>query len=322
VVVVRCADRVKSRSPFTVVRRGFSANNARGSCLPLGVRFLAWGSLVSRVSLPHLVALAEGMPARDRLVIETVARLTLVSGGQLADLLFGEIPRPVTRHRRARRVLARLVGERLLDQLERRRGGVRGGSSSWVYGLGPAGRRLVAYWAGEGLPRSRGTHEPGAAWSAHTLAVSDLYVQLRQAERAGRLELIAFDAEPACWRSYTRLGGAAGVLKPDAYVEVGSGDWIDSFFIEVDLASERRGQLARQHYAYSEYFRAGVEQARTGVFPGVLWLVPDAKRAGLLNDIERRLPEQVRRLFTVATFERAPEVLGGGTEATAAGGAL
>lgn len=275
---------------------------------------------MNRVSVPQLVALAEGMPARDRLVVETVARLTLVSGGQLAELLFGEIPRPVTRHRRARRVLARLVAERLLDQLERRQGGTRGGSSSWIYGLGPAGRRLVAYWAGEGLPRSRSLHEPGAAWTAHTLAVSDLYVQLRQAERAGRLELLAFDTEPECWRTYMRLGGATRVLKPDAYVRLGVGEFEDSFFIEVDLASERRGQLTRQHHAYSEYFRAGVEQTRTGVFPGVLWLVPDAKRAALLEDIQRRLPEQARRLFMVATFDRALEAFGGGSEALAVGG--
>lgn len=164
---------------------------------------------------------------------------------------------------------------------------------------------MVAYWAGEGLPRSRSAYEPSAIWTAHTLAVSDLYVQLRQAERAGLVELLAFDAEPACWRRYTRLGGAAGVLKPDAFVRLGVGEFEDSFFAEIDLASERRGQLTRQHHAYREYFRAGVEQTNTGVFPGVLWIVPDAQRMALLRDIHRTLPGQVRRLFTVATSEQA-----------------
>ena len=164
-------------------------------------------------------------------------------------------------------MLARLVEQRVLDRLERRQGGAGGGSSAWVYALGPAGVRMVAYWAGEGLPRSRGAHEPGAAWTAHTLAVSELYVRLREAERAGRVELLAFDAEPACWRRYTRLGGAAGVLKPDAYVRLGIGEYEDSFLVEVDLGTEHRGQLTRQHHAYGEYFRSGVEQAKTGVFP-------------------------------------------------------
>jgi hypothetical protein len=267
----------------------------------------------------RLVALADGLPLRDRQIVETVARLSLVSGGQLVDLFFESVPNPSTRSRRARRVLGRLVEERVLDRLERRRGGAGGGSSAWVYALGPAGRRMIAYWAGEGLPRSRSAYEPSAIWTAHTLAVSDLYVQLRAAERAGRVELLAFDAEPACWRRYTRLGGTVGVLKPDAYIRLGVGEFEDSFFIEMDLGSERRGQLTRQHHAYREYFRAGVEQTKTGIFPGVMWIVPDRQRVALLSDIHRGLPEQTRRLFTVATGEQALAALGGLATDTTAG---
>ncbi|HYM55253.1 MAG TPA: replication-relaxation family protein [Solirubrobacteraceae bacterium] len=267
-----------------------------------------------RVSVGRLVALAEGMSVRDRQIVEAVARLTLVSGAQLINLFFYDIPNVSTRARRARRVLGRLVEQRVLDRLEqRRRGGEGGGSAAWVYALGPAGRRIVAYWAGEGLPRSRGAHEPEPAWAAHTLAVGHLYVQLREAERGGRAELLAFDAEPTSWRQYTRLGGAAGVLKPDAYIRLGAGEFEDVFFAEVDLGSERRGQLLRQHRAYGEYFRSGVEQTATGVFPAVVWLVPDAQRAALLEDIHRGLPEQVRRLFTVVCHDQALAVLCGKT---------
>jgi len=185
----------------------------------------------------------------------------------------------------------------------------------------PGGAADGRYWAGEGLPRSRGAYAPAPAWTAHTLAVSDLYVRLREAERVGQVELLAFDAEPACWRRFARLGGAAGVLKPDAYLRLGLGEFEDSFFVEVDLGSERRGQLIRQHHAYQEYFRAGAEQAKTAVFPGVLWIVPDAQRMALLSDIHRRLPEQARRLFTVVTSEQALAVLCGETsEAAATGG--
>lgn len=279
---------------------------------------------MSRVSVRRLLALADAMPLLERQIVETVARLTLVSGRQLSDLFFYSVSNPSTRARRARRVLARLVEQRVLDRLERRQGGVGGGSGSWVYGLGPTGRRMVAYWAGEGLPRSRGAYEPSAAWTAHTLAVADLYLQLSEAERAGQVELLAFDAEPDCWRRYTRLGGAAGVLKPDAYVRLGiDSEWEDAFFIEVDLGTERRGQLTRQHHAYQEYFRAGVEQTETGVFPSVLWLVPDARRVALLRDIHRKLPESARRLFTVSTSEQALDVLCGQSadDSTAAGAA-
>ena len=45
-------------------------------------------------------------------------------------------------------------------------------------------------------------HEPGLAFVRHTLAVTELYVRLREAERAGTLELLEFEPEPECWRSY------------------------------------------------------------------------------------------------------------------------
>lgn len=256
--------------------------------------------------MARVLAMADGMPSRDREIVQVAARLTVVSGAQIINLFFSDIPELSTRERRARRVLGRLVDQRILERLERpRQGGTGGGSASWVYALGPAGRRIVAYWSGEGLPRSRAASEPSVAWTAHRLAVSDLYVMLRQAEREGRIELLAFDGEPAAWRRYTRLGGAPGVLKPDAFIRLGVGEYEDSFFAEVDLGSERRGQLLRQHRAYGEYFRSGVEQSNTGIFPAVVWIVPDAKRAALFEDIERGLPEQLQALFTIVTSENA-----------------
>jgi len=260
----------------------------------------------------QVLALADGMPSRDREIVQVAARLTVVSGAQIINLFFSDIPEASTRARRARRVLGRLTEQRVLARLERpRQGGARGGSSSWVYALGPAGRRIVAHWAGEGLPRSRAESEPSVAWTAHRLAVSDLYVRLRQAECDGQVELLTFDAEPVAWRHYTRLGGAPGVLKPDAFVRLGVSEYEDSFFVEVDLGSERRGQLVRQHRAYGEYFRSGVEQSNTGVFPAVVWIVPDAKRAVLFEDIARGLPEQLRALFTLATTANALDVFVG-----------
>lgn len=256
--------------------------------------------------MAKLITLAEAMPSREREIVETVARLRLVSGHQLSELFFFDGSSAETSARLARRTLSKLVQQRALMRIERRQGGAHGGSASWVYALGPAGRRLMAYWAGEGLPRSRSAWEPGAVWVAHTLAVSDLYVRLRVAKRSNRLELLAFDTEPACWRTYTRLGGATARLKPDAFVRLGISDGFeDVLFLEIDMASEHRGQLTRQHRAYGEYFRAGVEQVESGTFPLVLWLVPDERRARLLRDIQRRLPDAERQLFRVALQERA-----------------
>src|ERR1700677_725220 len=144
----RCAVRLESELPSVPAGWAFVADNAGGS-FPSAVSVVVpcGSSYVSRVSVARLVALADGMTPRERQIVETVARLTLVSGGQLIDLFFNnncDSSSPYTRARVARRVLARLVEQRVLDRLARRRGGVGGGSSAWVYALGPAGRRTVA----------------------------------------------------------------------------------------------------------------------------------------------------------------------------------
>lgn len=237
-----------------------------------------------RVSIGRLVALANTLTEEDRDIVRAVDRLNLLSGGQIRELFFDSAENGATRARRARRTLNRLTELRLLDRLpERRQGGVGGGSTSWVYALGPAGQRMLAYWAGEGLPRSRGAYEPGALAVAHTLAVSDLYVQLHGADRDSRVELLRFDAEPACWREYVRVDGTTGALKPDAFVQVGAGEFEDFFFVELDMGTERRGQLIRKHHVYRRYFQAGVEQTARGVFPAVLWLVKDERRAQICS---------------------------------------
>jgi len=55
----------------------------------------------------------------------------------------------------------------------------------------------------------------------HLLAVSELYVQLREAARSNVLELLDFDAEPTCWRG-SRDGPRLVTLKPDAFVRLAS----------------------------------------------------------------------------------------------------
>lgn len=88
-------------------------------------------------------------------------------------------------------------------------------------------------------------------------------------------------------------------------------EWEDSIFAEIDLGSEHRGQLLRQHRAYGEYYQSGAEQAATGVFPGVVWIVPNERRAELFADVAGQLPEPVQRLFSVTTRSNAIEVLCG-----------
>jgi hypothetical protein len=151
--------------------------------------------------------------------------------------------------------------------------------------------------------RRRRPQAPGGLFLAHTLEVAELHVRLREAERAGRLELLALSAEPACWRRHGGIGAHGGsTLKPDSYLRVGVGDYEDSYFIEVDLGSEGGGAISRKLGDYLAYFDSGLEQAEHGVFPKTLWTAPDAGRTAAIEAVIARLPKDRRRLFDVVPF--------------------
>jgi hypothetical protein len=264
-----------------------------------------------RMSHGQLVTLAGQLSTPERGVIETVARLHLMTHAQLAVLVSDDRAAAVSRARSARRLLAHLTELRILGRLERRIGGRRAGSAGFSYYLGPAGQRVIAYWRGDGLVRGRLRPEPGGRYVRHRLAVSDLYVQLVLAERSGQLELLGFDAEPDCWRSYVDGFGGRTLVKPDAFARLGLGAYEDSFFVEVDLASESRPVLARKLRAYVDYFQSGHEQTAHGVFPRVLVLTTSEERRAVLVELCARLPADVWKLFTIATLDRSLEVLTG-----------
>lgn len=270
----------------------------------------------------RLVALGRGISERDQAVVKTVARLRLVSGRQLERLFFTESPSPSSGARLARLALARLVKRGLLARLERRVGGVRAGSSGHIYTATPDGQRLVAYWKGEGIGRPRTVYEPGAAYVAHTLASSEVFIDLREAERAGRLGVLDHQAEPRCWRNYIGLGGRAMTLRPDSYLRVAVGEFEESAFIEVDRGTVGRLALRRKHESYLAYYRSGREQADQGVMPRVIWLANDEARVRLLAEIAAEFSRDGQRLFVAATADQLIDVLcGGDAETTASVGA-
>lgn len=267
---------------------------------------------MSRVSFAKLLEVGASLDARERELVREVARLRLMTHTQLAALLgVGGEASPVSAARANRRVLARLTQLRVLARLGRRIGGVRRGSAGYLYYLGPVGQRLVAYWDGHGLVRGRFRPEPADRYVRHRLAVSELYVEARLAQREGNLDLLAFDVEPDCWRKYLDGCGRQQILKPDAYARVGVGAYEDRYFVEVDLGSESRTVVARKLRAYLDYWGSGQEQQAHGVFPRVLWLTTTQTRECALDDLCRQLPHEGQQLFSVAQLPRATEVLSG-----------
>lgn len=256
-----------------------------------------------RISHRQLDTIASALTDYDDAVLRFVAAVRLSSGQQIARRLWAAEMPTDTKARAARRALARLEGWRIIDRLAQRIGGVRAGSSSIIYGVGPAGRRLLARQGSDA--KRLGT--PGDRHVAHTLAITELIVRLHEASLKDTLDVIEMQTEPTCWRPYLGVMGARLTLKPDLFVRIGVGALEDRWFIEVDMATEASGTLQQKAKRYLEHFRSGSEQHRHGVYPRVIWAVPDARRSEQVAEVFERLPETTRRLFVIWRYD---EVIG------------
>lgn len=215
--------------------------------------------------------LGEGLGPRDEQLLRDVADLRLVTGGQLQRLAFAGPDASSTNPRIARRCLRRLTDQGLLQRLERRVGGIRAGSSSYVYAISPSGATAIGKRLGRGQ-----TSQPSLIFLRHQLAVADVFVALRRAHGDGQLEALTIDTEPKCWRPLT--DGSGGVLKPDLFVVAARRSDELLTFIEVDNGTEHAAALGRKLALYRSHYDSGQEQSREGVFPEVLWLSDDDGR--------------------------------------------
>jgi hypothetical protein len=257
-----------------------------------------------------LRALEVKLTERDLTVLKDVSSLRFMSGAQLTRLCFADTGDLASDGRAARRALLRLTRLGVLERLPRSIGGVRSGSSGFVYRLGQGGQRLAASRGWQPEWRRRRSHVPGSLFLLHTLQVAELHTRLIESERSRRFELLELSAEPSCWRIYDGLGTQREVLKPDSFVRLGIGPYEDSYFIEVDRGTEGGQTIVRQLSIYVAYHLSGIEQQARGVFPRVLWLCETDERTGVLAECVQRLPSDERELFQTAQFEDALTVMG------------
>jgi Replication-relaxation len=248
-----------------------------------------------RLGRQAVFALRQRLSERDRKLLEYVGELRLLGARQIQALLFPDDSHatPITAARSCRRVLERLTREGLLTRLERRVGGVRAGSASYVYALTSLGQRVLDL---DGARRR--LSEPSAFFVAHTLAVADLLVRLVVATRTGEFVLREWQAEPACWRDVSTLGGRV-VLRPDLFVVLLVDEYELRWFVEVDRGTEHLPTLLRKCGLY----KSGVEQRQHEVFPRVLWIALDQRRAERLQEAirkDRRLSADIFRVTTEA----------------------
>jgi hypothetical protein len=279
-----------------------------------------------RIGKRELQILLERTSERDRAILQALHDYKYLLTGQVQRLYFRQAISKLAATRATNRCLLRLEDWGLLATLKRRIGGVRAGSSSYVWVLTPTGYRLLglldnlsinAGGSDKTKPARKRTHEPSPTFLQHTLAVAEVAIRLTELTASRKIGLLERQVEPDCWRNYTNAGGTASTLRPDLFAVTSpiSGNaskaeaYEDYWFIEVDLATESPAVVVRKCQQYLIYLRSGEEQRRSGVCPLVVWIVPDGKRKEtLLAHIAESLPDN-KRLFIAITLDELNNLL-------------
>ncbi|WP_433576809.1 replication-relaxation family protein [Nocardia brasiliensis] len=245
--------------------------------------------------------LRDQLSDRDLAILADVQLFRLLTTSQIRRLHFTTGHQTTGAATRAcTRVLTRLRGHGLISTLTRRIGGVRQGSTSLTWQLAATGDWLLRQLHGNAYRRRY--HEPSPEFVKHTLAVSELGVQLRETAARETVELVGLAIEGGAHRAFLGSDGTKETLKPDLYAITATTDFESHWLIEADRAKEHSPHLLRKLAAYRRYFNSGRYQAEYGLFPSVLWVVPDDNRRRQLAALieSESLPSQ---LFQICTFD-------------------
>lgn len=268
-------------------------------------------TVVGAIALDRLRSL---LTQRELEILRSVDRFRYLTALQIEALHFRGHATIETAARIRRRVLERLTAAKLLVKLDRQIGGVRAGSSSFVYQVAPLGYRVVHDHA----TMSGRVSEPSTTFLDHTLAVAQTAIDLtlaaqRMSDRS--VDVLSIETEPSCWRSFQKGLGGRETLKPDLFVALGLGEFEDRWFLEIDLGTESSTAVTKKCRTYLDYQRTGREQASHDVFPKVMWIVRGERRQRLLaTAVSKNRDLKAAEIFTIVTSDVAiPTLLEAGS---------
>ena len=253
-------------------------------------------------------------PMQARL-LALVAAHRFATTTQLARLTALEYASPASALRQTQRHLASLAQQRLLTSLERRVGGWQGGSAVTVWAATTRGQRLVATDEGEEVPRRQRPREVSTTFLDHLLAITEVRTSIEEAVRQEADTEAAVALEPECWRTALSPSGQPQVLRPDLAVTITSPAYEDRYLVEVDRATENPGRVIATCWRYQEHQAASAQAGDGGVFPLVVWLVPNDRRRHRLERAIAHSTGLLRELFRVIRLDQLPTLIHGGPAA-------
>ena len=106
-------------------------------------------------------------------------------------------------------------------------------------------------------------------------------------------------------------------LKPDLYAVTVTEEYEDRYFIEVDLDTESPAKIIEKCQKYHTYYRSGLEQEASEMFPLTVWIVPSAARKEkLIRHLKEAFDKQARLFAVIACDELERLILEGGDRET------
>lgn len=270
-----------------------------------------------RISRARLMEISGRLGEKDKSILVSFFTCRFLTTKQIKRLHFKGASSPSAAMRSANRTAKKLESLGLITALERRIGGVRAGSGSYVWTLTMAGVKLLGI--NNLAPQNTGRkqpYEPTSRFLLHTLAIAEVYIQLTEICEAHHMELSKVEFEPLCWRTYPGPGGVAAVLKPDLYVVLTSGDYEDHYFFEIDMETEAPSRIVRKCWQYVSYYKSGAQQRQAKVFPLVVWLSCGDKRGDSLRCHIQSELGNFNNIFLSTTPDKLEGLVRGGPQVT------
>jgi Replication-relaxation len=219
------------------------------------------------------------LSGRDIAVLRLANQYKQIAPSHLAAAVFADVSAtPLDR------CLHRLVEHQYLVRIGRRASSFKGGAGGFVYQLGPRG-----WWY---LKR------PGQyfkrAVSEHALKVADAFVELLEGRAAGKLDILHLATEYPVGDAVADMYVELGVYNPRRKL---------SFFLEIDLGTERVKRIEAKLDAYLKAYRA----SELEIFPYIVFVVPDDWREHEINRIIKN--HAGKELFSVCLFGKTVDKL-------------